>query len=322
MTKILVTGGAGFIGSALVKRLVSEGHNVRVMDDYSRGIPGRLLELEGKVEMTQGDVRVEAEVDRAIAGMEIVYHLAAVNGTENFYHHPDRVLEVSVKGTMHTMDAAIRHGCRRYLLASSSEVYQTPTHVPTQEHERIIVPDVLNPRFSYSGGKIIGELLAVHYLARRGVEAVIFRPHNIYGPDMGNEHVVPQFIARLLALKQEHGADSVLPFPIQGDGSETRAFCFIDDAVNGILRMAEAGTSGEIYHLGTQEEVTIADVAHAIAQAMGLSIQLQPGELLAGSTPRRCPDITKLRALGYEPLVGLQEGIKRTCEQETQRLVG
>ncbi len=313
---ILVTGGAGFIGSALVRRLMQDGHTVRVMDDYSRGVPTRLADIAKQLDMVQGDVRIYDDVDRATAGMELVYHLAAVNGTENFYKHPDRVLEVAVKGTMHTMDAAIKHRCKRYLLASSSEVYQTPTHVPTTEAERIIVPDVQNARFSYSGGKIIGELLALHYLARKGVEAVIFRPHNIYGPDMGNEHVIPQFVARLGALKKSGGGS----FPIQGDGSETRAFCYIDDAVEGIVRIAEKGKSGELYHLGNPEEVTIADLAKQMADAMGVRIELQAGQKTEGSTNRRCPDIAKLRALGYEPRVALTEGLAKTCELEWKRV--
>ncbi|MBI3331441.1 SDR family NAD(P)-dependent oxidoreductase [Candidatus Peregrinibacteria bacterium] len=316
--KILVTGGAGFIGTALVKRLLKDGHHVRVLDDYSRGVPERLKSIAKEIETIQGDVRDFAQVDAATKGIELVYHLAAVNGTENFYKQPDRVLEVAVKGTMHTMDAALKHGCRRYILASSSEVYQEPTHVPTKEDERIIVPDVKNPRFSYSGGKIIGELLALHYLAKRGVEAVVFRPHNIYGPDMGHEHVVPQFFERLAPLRAQKKT-GVLPFEIQGDGTETRSFCFIDDAVTGIVLVAEKGKSGELYHIGTEEEVSIRDVALLMAKIMGLSIAIVPGKRVEGSTPRRCPDIGKMRALGYNPSVDLKEGIKRTCEEEWKK---
>ena len=313
--KILVTGGAGFIGSALTKRLLQEGHHVRVFDDYSRGVPDRLRDIVPSIEMMQGDVRDPVQVDRAVQGIEMLYHLAAVNGTENFYTKPDVVLEVAVKGTMYTMESAIKHRVRRYVLFSSSEVYQEPTMVPTPETERMIVPDVSNPRYSYGGGKIIGELLGLHYLQKHGVEVVIVRPHNIYGPDMGHEHVVPQFIERMKKSEKESNEASI-KFTIQGDGSETRAFCFISDAIDGFVCAAEKGDPGEIYHVGTNEEVTIRELALLIAKTMGITITIVPGPRTAGSTPRRCPDIAKLSALGYRPHVSLAEGIRQTCENE------
>lgn len=313
MTKVLVTGGAGFIGSTLVKRLLKEGYDVRVLDDYSRGAPRRLQGIAEKIEIVSGDVCDAAQVDAVTRDVEIVFHLAAVNGTENFYRHPDRVLEVGVKGTINTMDAAIRHGCQRYLLASSSEVYQEPTSLPTDETERLIIPDVQNPRFSYSGGKIIGELLAVHYLMRRGVDAVIFRPHNVYGPDMGREHVIPQFALRLAGLVRNDSSYPA-PFPIQGDGSQVRAFCYIDDAVEAVLLLAQSGQPGEIYHVGVAQETTITELASMMADIMGVKIEIVPGEKPAGGTSRRCPDITRIRQLGFQPKVNLEAGLRRTCD--------
>jgi len=327
MTNVLVTGGAGFIGSALVKRLLTEGYRVRVLDDYSRGVPRRLQEVAGKIEIVRGDVCDPVPVDAATRGMDMIFHLAAVNGTENFYQHPDRVLEVGVKGTINTMDAAIKHGCQRYLLASSSEVYQEPVSLPTDEAERLVIPDVQNPRFSYSGSKIIGELLAVHYLARRGVNAVIIRPHNVYGPgvnaviirphnvygpDMGQEHVIPQFALRLAGLK-ETGSPGPAPFPIQGDGSQTRAFCYIDDAVAAILLVAQSSRSGEIYHIGVDQEIAIAELAAMMASITEIEIKVVPGDKPAGGTSRRCPNISKIRKLGFEPRVSLEDGLRKTC---------
>lgn len=316
--RILVTGGAGFIGSALVRRLLKSGHTVRVLDDYSRGVPRRLADIASQIEMVQGDVCDALSVDSAVESMEIVFHLAAVNGTENFYHHPDRVLEVMVKGTMHTMDSAIKHKVKRYLLASSSEVYQQPTHVPTTESERLIIPDVLNPRFSYSGGKLIAELLGFHYLQKRGIETIIFRPHNIYGPDMGSEHVIPQFIHRLRDLPD--GSANPVEFSIQGTGKETRAFCFVSDAVEALAILMDKGKAGELYHIGTDHEVTIEEVALLLAKEMKKNITLVPGELQAGSTLRRCPDITKIRALGFTPQVSLEQGMAMTAAEEVKRL--
>jgi len=302
------------LGSALVKRLVGAGRPVRVLDDCSRGDAGRLEDVADRIELIRGDVRDAALVDEAVRGCDTVLHLAAVNGTELFYEHPSRVLDVAVRGTLNTMDAAAAHGCSRYLLASSSEVYNHPSRVPTDEDERLLVPDPRNPRFSYSGGKIIGELLALHYLQPRGVETVIVRPHNVYGPDMGWEHVIPQFAVRLAELLKS-GVPEPLPFPIQGDGSETRAFCFIEDAVDGILITLERGEPGGIYHVGVDVETSIADLAELLAKIAGVRIEIQPGPRPAGGPRRRCPDISRLRQLGYAPVTLLEEGLRRCWEQ-------
>ena len=133
MSSILVTGGSGFIGSALVKALVKEGHAVRVLDDNSRGAPRRLREVEGDIEFIGGDIRDAAVVARAVRGVDEVHHLAFVNGTEFFYSAPELVLDVGVKGMINVIDACRSEGVGKLILASSSEVYQTPPHVPTDE---------------------------------------------------------------------------------------------------------------------------------------------------------------------------------------------
>lgn len=312
MKRVLVTGGTGFLGAALTKELTKQGHTVRVLDDNSRGSPDRLETVIDDIELIDGDVRDASTVDRATQGMEWVFHLAFVNGTRFFYEMPQLVLDVGVKGGINTMDAAIRHGVERYILASSSEVYQQPTRIPTPEDERIIVPDVTNPRFSYSGGKIISELLALHYLGATDVQRVIFRPHNIYGPNMGMEHVIPELTSRLAMLAAAPQAGSI-DFPIQGNGEETRAFCYVDDAAEGILLAATKGEDGEIYNVGVTEEVTIGEIARRIGRMFGVNLNLIPSSTLAGSTPRRSPDVSKLRALGYEPRISLEEGLRITC---------
>jgi len=307
---ILVTGGTGFIGSALVRALVRAGGRVRTLDDDSRGQRSRLADLAGRFEAVAGDIRDPATVARAVRGMDAVLHLAYVNGTEFFYTKPDLVLEVAVKGMMNVLDACTAAGVRQLFLASSSEVYQRAPRIPTDETAPLVVPDVLNPRYSYGGGKIISELLAINYGRARLERVVIFRPHNVYGPDMGREHVIPQFALR---MKQAGpGPAGPVDFPIQGDGTETRAFIFIDDFVDGALRVIERGAHLGIYHLGTQEEVAIADVARQVAACFGREIRLVPGKLQPGGTPRRCPDITKLRALGFAPKTPLRDGIAAT----------
>jgi nucleoside-diphosphate-sugar epimerase len=311
VTKVLVTGGAGFIGAALVRRLLRDGFAVRVLDDHSRGAPRRLAGVLDDVEMVNGDIRDPTLVRSALEGIDIVHHLAYVNGTENFYQMPETVLEVAVKGMMNVLDGCIRNGTGTLYLASSSEVYQLPPRIPTDEKVPLVVPDIGNPRFSYGGGKIICELLAVNYGRRLLDRVCIYRPHNIYGPDMGWEHVIPQFAVRLhrQATGQRAG---VLKFPIQGSGKETRSFCFIDDFIDGVCLVQAKGEHLGIYHVGTMDEVSVATVAGLVAKCADREIEVVPGELLGGSVPRRCPDVGKLRVIGYTPKVSLPDGIAKT----------
>ena len=143
---------------------------------------------------------------------------------------PELILEIAVKGIMNVIDACKENSIKELYVASSSETYQTPTTVPTSESERLIVPDPLNPRFSYGGGKILWELLAINFGRKYFDKVVIYRPHNVYGPDMGWEHVLPQFALRMNKLVQETNGN-IINFPIQGTGEESRAFVFIDDFI-------------------------------------------------------------------------------------------
>jgi nucleoside-diphosphate-sugar epimerase len=306
--RILVTGGSGFIGAALVRRLVTEGCDVTVLDDNSRGAPRRLVGIEKDIRFIAGDVRDSQSVTDAARGMDEVHHLAFVNGTEFFYSAPELVLEVGVKGMVNVLDACKQHRIGTLVLASSSEVYQTAPRIPTDETAPLVVPDPMNPRFSYGAGKIISEMMAINYGRKFFERALIFRPHNVYGPDMGFEHVIPQFAVRLrrAADRQPTGA---LPFPIQGSGLETRAFCHIDDLVEGVMVMRSRGEHLGIYHIGNPEEIAVAELAQRVAQAAGREIMLQTSDRLPGSTARRCPDISKLRNLGYKPRVSLADGL-------------
>jgi nucleoside-diphosphate-sugar epimerase len=309
--RILVTGGSGFIGAALVKALVSAGQTVRVLDDNSRGNPRRLAGLEKHIEFVAGDIRDPETVAHATAGVDEVHHLAFVNGTEFFYSRPELVLDVAVRGIVNVIDACRRHNVGRLVLASSSEVYQTPPTIPTDESVPLSVPDPLNPRYSYGGGKLISELMAINFGRKYFERLLIFRPHNIYGPDMGFEHVVPQFAVRLkrIADVEPHGR---LRFAIQGSGREMRSFCYIDDLVAGVMLMREKGEHLGIYHIGTTEEVTMADLAQRIAGEASREIELIAGPPASGGTSRRCPDISKMQKLGYTPRVPLQAGLART----------
>jgi nucleoside-diphosphate-sugar epimerase len=307
----LVTGGTGFLGSALVRRLVDAGRRVRVFDNNSRGRAARLADVDGRFEYVEGDIRDSAAVCAAMAGVDVACHLAFINGTEFFYSRPDLVLDVAVKGMSNMLDACIGAGVGELILTSSSEVYQSPPSIPTDERVPLSIPDVLNPRYSYAAGKIINEVMAVNYGRRNFQRVVIVRPHNVYGPDMGWEHVIPQLVLRMKAL-----ADSPIdpvPFPIQGTGTQTRSFVYVDDFIDGLMIAIDRGEHLGIYHVGTMEEIMIGDVARMIGEFFGRRIRIVPSEPAAGGANRRCPDITKIASLGYQPTFLFRDGLPRVA---------
>ena len=311
MTRYLVTGGSGFIGAAIVRRLAHDGHDVRVLDNNSRGRAARLQDVMDKIDFITGDVRDYETVRAAADGVECCLHLAAVNGTENFYNHPELVLDVGVRGMLTILDAC-RDACVPDLVvASSSEAYQTPDKVPTDESVPLLIPDPLNPRYSYGGSKLISELLTFNYGRETYRRAIVFRPHNVYGPDMGWEHVIPQFTLRAVE-NADATPEGDVPFPIQGDGSQTRAFVYIDDFVDGLVAVMDKGEHMNVYHIGTDDEVTIRALAEAVFTELGRAPRIEAGPPAPGGTNRRCPDIAKLRHLGYAPKVSLAEGLKPT----------
>lgn len=309
MRKTLVTGGLGFLGTSLVRALVKRGDAVRVLDNSSRGSKEKLGDAEKDVEIIEGDIRDPSIVRKAVKGMDSVMHLAFVNGTEYFYKYPAYVLDVGVKGMVNVVDSCIQEGVKDLVLASSSEVYQTPAVIPTPETTALSVPDPLNPRYSYGGGKIISELMALHY-ANSFERVAVFRPHNVYGPAMGYEHVIPQFIGRLSELSKK--SRGTLHFLIQGSGKQTRSFIYIDDFTAGLLLVIDKGEHRGIYHIGTMDEMSIKDVAVKVAEEMGLAIEVIPGPEAEGGTLRRCPDIRKITTLGFQPKVSLEGGLKPT----------
>lgn len=315
----LVTGGSGFLGSALVRRLLADGHHVRVLDDESRGRSARLASVPdpARLEIVQGDVRDPAAVTAAARDVDVICHLAYVNGTRFFYERPDEVLDVAVKGITNVLDACRANDVRELLVVSSSEVYHDPPRVPTDEDVPLVIADVHNPRFSYSAGKLITEVMAINFGRRYLDRMVIVRPHNVYGPDMGSEHVIPELVRRLDGLLDS--PDDPLPLPIQGTGAETRAFCYVDDFVDGLVIAMNRGEHLGIYHVGTQVEVTIRELVEKIGACYGRRVRVVPGALPAGSPKRRCPDIAKIAALGYAPRVSLDDGLERAIRWYSTR---
>jgi len=296
----LVTGGAGFVGSQLVRRLINSGYRVRVLDNQFRGSFDRLKDLEERIDFFQADIRDRDSVLKATEDVKCIWHLASINGTRYFYTEPDLVLDVGVRGFLNVLDACIEKKVPELMLASSSEVYQTPPQIPTNESVPMSIPDPLNPRYSYATAKIASEIMALNYGRKYFKRVIIFRPHNVYGPDMGWEHVIPQMVLRMRTICKKTNK-SQIKFPIQGTGKETRAFVFIDDFIDGLMILLERGEHLGIYNIGTTEEVTMEHLAKETGKYFGREIEIVPGEPAKGGTPRRCPDISKISALGYRP---------------------
>ena len=308
----LVTGGSGFIGSALVKRLLKKGFKVRVLDNNSRGNARRLNGFLDDIDFIEGDIRDPSTVEMACKKIDCICHLAYVNGTKFFYSKPELVLDVAVKGMINILDSCKKNNIEDLILASSSEVYQKPEIIPTPENVPLLVPEAINPRYSYGGGKIICELMTLNYGRKFFKRAIIFRPHNVYGPDMGWEHVIPEFSLRILELSKNiyKGQD----FTIKGDGQQTRSFIYIDDFIDGLELIIDKAEHLSTYHIGTQEEITINNLAKKIALLKNISIKIKTSEPPKGETNKRCPDITKLKKLGFNPQIILDIGLKKTTD--------
>ena len=307
----VVTGGTGFIGSNISKLLIKKNYNVKILDNNSRGNLNKFKEFKKKYTFIKGDIRNRKTVNRAFKNADAVVHLAYVNGTKYFYKHPVKILDIAVKGILNVLESCMTNNIKELYLASSSEVYQTPSKIPTDENETLKIPDIYNPRYSYGGGKIISELLAINYGRSKIKRVVIFRPHNVYGPDMGWEHVVPEFVLKMDDLISTQASQSI-DFKIQGTGNETRAFIFIDDFVDGLFRVIEHGQHLNVYHIGTSNEIKLSDLAQQIASLFEAKIDIIPGDLAQGGTLRRCPDIAKLKGLGFDPQTTMEDGLKVT----------
>ncbi len=314
---VLITGGAGFIGYHLAKSLANQNYNITILDNLERGKEDKelkkLIEKEN-VHFIKGDI-TKTEAFNSLDNFDYVYHLAAINGTENFYKIPDKVLKVGIIGTINVLDWFVKQKKGKLLFSSSSEAYAGTSKllgdkfpIPTPEEIPLVVEDVKNVRWSYGASKILSEV-AIHSYAKAHSlkDFVIIRYHNIYGPRMGFEHVIPQFIERI--IKKE------APFKIFG-GEETRTFCYVDDAVKATrLVMESEKTNGQTIHIGRSDgEIKIIDLAKELFNTINVNPHIEIMPAPEGSVMRRCPDISKLKALGFKPEIDLDEGLKRTFE--------
>ncbi|MEW9553891.1 NAD-dependent epimerase/dehydratase family protein [Nonomuraea sp. NPDC050783] len=305
--KTLLLGGAGFIGLHLARRLRADGHDVTVIDDFSRGRRDDALD-ELDVEVRSADLTDPAAYAAIEPGWDQVHMLAAVVGVRNVEKDPARVIRVNTLALMHLLDW-LRPGDRLFF-ASTSEAYAGAVTtglapVPTPETVPLVIEDVGSPRYTYAISKLLGEAAVLHTARAKGFEAVIGRFHNVYGPRMGADHVIPE-----LSLRAARGED---PFTLYG-ADQSRAFCYVDDAVEAVVRlMATPEAAGRIVHIGNDAETNIGDLAKLVLRVAGVNPAIDHVPAPAGSVARRCPDLTLLRELtGYEPRVALEEGVRRT----------
>lgn len=303
----LVTGGTGFIGSNICKLLIKKNHNVKVFDNNFRGSLSKIKKIKTKINFIKGDIRNKELLNKSLKNTDAVIHLAYVNGTKYFYSKPVLILDIAIKGIINIIEACIKNKVKELYLASSSEVYQTPVKIPTNEMESLKIPDIFNPRYSYGGGKILTELMGVHYGKKYFKKLIIFRPHNVYGKDMGNEHVVPEFINRFKSLKGKK-------FKIQGSGNEIRSFIYIEDFLQAFELILRKGKHLNIYNIGTSEKIKIKDLAFKLAKIYKKKILLKRTALAKGGTKIRLPDIQKIKSLGFKKKFNLEKGLKKTLD--------
>jgi len=319
MKKILITGGAGFIGYHLAKRLATEGNALTLADNFFRSRHDEdlktLLSLPN-VRLVEGDLSKEENWEKLGSGYDEVYHLVGINGTKFFYEIPHEVLRIGVSSTMRALEwfhTTNNKPNAKILYTSSNEAYASGLDlgvipIPTPETAPLIIADTYNPRWSYGGQKLIGELFFINYAKAYNLRMAIVRPHNFYGPRAGYEHVIPEIVGRV--------AQKVEPFPIFG-ADDTRSFCYIEDAVEAIQTVMESKkTDGGTYHIGTSEETGIKDLIEHIFDVMQwhpkkIDIKNSP----EGSVKRRLADVSKIKKdTGWEAKTPLAEGLRITID--------
>ena len=306
MSSFFITGGSGFLGSNLACSLVKEGHNVSVFDNLSRGESRRLSRVIKNIKFFKGDVKNYKDLLKKSKGHDYFIHMAAINGTEFFYSKPQEVLDVSIRGILNAIDVCKENNIKKFIFASSSEVYQTPKVFPTPENIELKIPDIFNPRYSYGGGKLISELVCSYYYKDFFDKLIIFRPHNVYGPDMGWEHVIPQLILNIKKTKKLNKKNIM----IRGDGNQTRSFIFINDFITALKKIIFEGTHRNVYHIGNNDEISIIELTNLILKLMKLDMQIHTSVQPLGETNRRCPDDSKIINLGYKKEFELKDGLK------------
>jgi UDP-glucuronate decarboxylase len=309
MKRILITGGAGFIGSHLSERLIEQGHEVICLDNFFTGTRENVAGLltHPRFELHRHDVQqpLTMEVDQ-------IYHLACPASPVHYQRNPVRTIRTSVEGTLNLLDVARECGARM-MISSTSEVYGDPAvHPQREDYWGNVNP--IGPRACYDEGKRCAEALAVAYASQYGTQVRIARIFNTYGPRLhqADGRVVSNFIVQ--ALRNE-------PITIYGDGKQTRSFCFVSDLVEGFLRLMASEHGVDPVNLGNPHECTMIELAEAIVSLTGSRSRIENRPLPKDDPTRRRPDITRAKTLlQWEPKVALEQGLKQTIEYFMGRL--
>jgi nucleoside-diphosphate-sugar epimerase len=313
--KVLIIGGAGFIGYYLTKYLAENtDYKITIADNFFRG---KMDEDLRKV-VAHNDIKViKADLTEAVyfqafeKDYDQVYMLASVVGVDYTTSIPNEIIRINTALIFNTLEWLKTTKVKRTLFTSTSECYAGAVEafnykIPTPEEVPLTISDIKHPRFTYAVTKMLGESGFHNYAKVFGFENVIVRYHNVYGPRMGFKHVIPHLAQRF--IKGE------APFKVYGH-DQTRAFCYIDDAVRGTVDAMEKGGNGETYHIGTQEEITIEDLIKHSGEVMGYKGTYENAPTYPGSVSRRCPDITKAKKeLNYQPKVNWKKGVTKTME--------
>jgi dTDP-glucose 4,6-dehydratase len=302
--RIVVTGGAGFLGSHLCEALVARGDRVVAVDDLSTGVLANVagLEADRSFELVVADASAGLPVEGPV---DAVMHFASPASPPDYLGRPRETLAVGSEGTRHALELAARHRAR-FVLASTSEVYGDPTVHPQPETYWGNVNPV-GPRSVYDEAKRFAEALTMAWHRADGVDVGIVRIFNTYGPRLrpGDGRVVSNFLVQAIEGR---------PLTVYGDGSQTRSLCYVDDEVAGILALFDSGLTGPV-NIGNPAELSVLDLAHAVLELTGSSSSITFEPLPTDDPTRRRPDISLARrALGWEPKVTLEEGLRRTAE--------
>jgi UDP-glucose 4-epimerase len=301
----LVTGGAGFIGSHIVQRLVAMGDRVRILDNFSTGKPENLRGLEDSVEVIFGDLLDQAIVRRAVEGVEIVFHHAAPPSVPFSVENPALVSQINVEGTVNVLIAARDAGAGRVVYASSSSVYGNGMMLPMSEQQ---MPSPISPD---AVSKLAGEYYCRVFTELYGLESVSLRYFNVYGPrqDPNSQYaaVIPRFIH--WALQEE-------PREVHGKGLQSRDFTYIDDAVNASLLAAHCrDATGQVINVGQGKAYCLLDLIDLLREILGFELRFLQTSKMPGDTRHSLADISLAEvSLGYRPEVSLEEGMLRTVE--------
>jgi dTDP-glucose 4,6-dehydratase len=301
---VVITGAAGFLGSHLCDWFLTRDWRVVGIDNLLTGSERNLghLAADPRFRFVRQDVTTPFFIDDPV---DLVLHFASPASPRDYLRHPIHTLKVQGVGALHTLGMAKAHGAR-YLLASTSEVYGDPQIHPQPESYWGHVNPV-GPRSAYDEAKRFAEALTMAYHRTHGLDARIIRLFNVYGPRMRADdgRVVPAFITAALAG---------MPLPVHGDGRQTRSFCFVDDLLEGVYRVATyEGLAGEVFNLGNPEEAPLLELAQIVASLVGTTPNVVHLPLPEDDPSRRRPDIRKAQArLGWSPAVSLEEGLRRT----------